>query len=335
MTMTYRPLGKSALRVSALCLGTMMFGDRTDETESRRILDHAREAGVNFLDTADVYTQGASETLLGRVLQGQRRHWVLASKLGNPMGEALNDRGFSRRWVLQACEDSLRRLQTDHLDVLYLHRDFNGADLEEPLRALEVLLRDGKIRAWGVSNFRGWRIAEAAHLARALNMPGPAVCQPYYNLLNRMPEVEVLPACVHHGLGVVPYSPVARGILSGKYLPGVAPPQDSRVGRQDKRMMQTEYRPESLQAAAELAGHCRARGISLPAFATAWVLANRAVSSVIAGPRTLEQWLDYLPALGVTLDEDDEALVDRLVPPGHPSSPGFTDPAYPLQMFRG
>jgi aryl-alcohol dehydrogenase-like predicted oxidoreductase len=329
--MRYRPLGKSPLQVSELCLGTMMFADQTALADARRIVDHARERGVNFIDTADVYTLGASEQMVGELLQSQRDHWVLATKVGNPMSDQPNERGYSRAWVLRECEASLKRLAVDHIDIYYLHRDYNGMDLEEPLRAVEALLRSGKIRYWGVSNFRGWRIAEVVHMARALNMPAPVVCQPYYNLLNRQPEVEVLAACRHHGIGVVPYSPIARGVLAGKYAPGAAPGQGTRAGRGDKRMMQTEFRDESLAIAQTLAAHCAAKGVSLAAFATAWVLASQAVSAVIAGPRTFEQWTAYFEALDVMIDSADEALVDSLVAPGHPSTPGYTDPAYPLE----
>ncbi|MDE2078699.1 MAG: aldo/keto reductase, partial [Burkholderiales bacterium] len=254
----------------------------------------------------------------------------LVTKLGNKMTGKVNEGHYSRTWMLREVEASLARLQTDCVDILYLHRDFNGSDLEEPLRALEALLRDGKIRYWGVSNFRGWRIAEMVRIAGELGMPGPVVCQPYYNLLNRMPEVEVLPACTHYGIGVVPYSPVARGVLTGKYLPGQPPAQGSRAARGDKRITETEFREESLVIAQTLKTHVEAKGATLAQFATAWVLANRAVSSVIAGPRTLKQWQDYAPALGYTVTAEDEALVDSLVHPGHPSTPGYTDPAYPL-----
>ena len=323
-------LGRSNLQVSALCLGTMMFGDQTEAAEAARIVASAHEQGVNFIDTADVYTKGASETMVGGLLQGRRHDWVLATKLGNPMGDAPNHGHYSRAWVMRALEDSLRRLQTDHIDIYYLHRDYPGMNLEEPLHALGDALRSGKIRYWGVSNFRGWRIAEMVHIAARLGMPAPVVCQPYYNLLNRMPEVEVLPVCQYHGIGVVPYSPVARGVLTGKYQPGAAPSAETRAGRADKRMMETEFRAESLAIAQRLQAHAQARGVSLAHFATAWVLANRIVSSVIAGPRTLAQWLDYVPALDCVIDADDEALVDGLVSPGHPSTPGFNDPAYPL-----
>ena len=332
--MKYRHLGASPLKVSALCLGTMMFADQTDLGAARDIVAHAREHGVNFIDTADVYSLGKSESMVGELLKGQRDDWIVATKLGNRMSDRPNESGYSRRWVQRACEASLQRLAIDCIDIYYMHRDFNGMPLDEPLRSIDDLLRAGKIRYWGLSNFRGWRIAEVVHTARAIDMPAPVVCQPYYNLLNRQPEVEVLPACAHHGLGVVPYSPIARGVLSGKYAPGAEPAAGSRAGRGDKRMMETEFRDESLHAAQALKAHCERKGVSLSHFATAWVLAHQAVSAVIAGPRTLQQWRDYLPALECTIDAEDEALVDSLVRPGHPSTPGYNDPAYPLQARR-
>ncbi len=329
--MQYRSLGKSPLKVSALCLGTMMFADQTDLAEARNIGAHAREHGVNFIDTADAYSTGKSESMVGELLKGVREDWILATKVGNKMSERPNESQYSRSWMLRACDASLARLATDHIDIYYLHRDFIGMDLEEPLRAIDALLRAGKIRYWGVSNFRGWRIAELVHAARAMNLPGPVVCQPYYNLLNRQPEVEVLVACRHHGIGVVPYSPIARGVLSGKYAPGSQPAPDTRAGRGDPRIMETEFREESLRIAQTLKAHCERKGVSLAHFATAWVLACRAVSAVIAGPRTLAQWQDYFGALDCVIDASDEALVDSLVTPGHASTPGYNDPAYPLE----
>ncbi len=328
--MQYRPLGNSPLNVSALCLGTMMFGDQTDINEARSIVAHAREQGVNFIDTADVYSIGKSETMVGALLKDNRTDWILATKIGNKMSERPNEVGYSRAWMMSECEASLQRLATDYIDIYYLHRDYNGMDLEEPLRAIAALLQAGKIRYWGVSNFRGWRIAEMVRLAREMNMPGPVVCQPYYNLLNRQPEVEVLPACAHYGIGVVPYSPIARGVLSGKYAPGSKPAEGTRAGRGDKRMLETEFRAESLLIAETLKAHCDKKGLSLAHFATAWVLANKAVSAVIAGPRTLAQWQDYFGALDCVISADDETLVDSLVTPGHPSTAGYNDPVYPL-----
>jgi aryl-alcohol dehydrogenase-like predicted oxidoreductase len=328
--MQYRNLGKSNLKVSALCLGTMMFGDQTARDEAALIVADAASHGVNYIDTADVYTKGASETMLGDLLKGSRHGWVLATKLGNKMSDRVNEGHYSRSWMMREVEASLQRLQTDFIDILYMHLDYNGMSLEEPLHALNAMLQAGKIRYWGVSNFRGWRIAEAVQLARQIGMPAPVVCQPYYNLLNRMPEVEVLPACAHYGIGLTPYSPVARGVLTGKYPPGQPAPEGTRAGRGDRRMVQTEFREESLVIAQTLKDHAESKGISLAQFATAWVLANPLVSSVIAGPRTLKQWQDYLPALGYVVTAEDEALVDSLVHPGHPSTPGYTDPAYPL-----
>ena len=332
--MHYRNLGKSPLKISTLCLGTMMFGDQTELAEARNIVSHAREHGVNFIDTADVYSTGASETMVGELLRGDRANWILATKIGNKMSDQANESHYSRSWMMREVEASLARLNTDYIDIYYLHRDYNGMDLEEPLRAIEALLRNGKIRYWGVSNFRGWRIAEVMRVVAALNMPGPVVCQPYYNLLNRMPEVEILPACAHYGIGVVPYSPIARGVLTGKYAPGAKPLEGTRAGRGDKRILQTEFREESLAIAQTLQKYCARKNVSLAHFATAWVLANKAVSAVIAGPRTFAQWQDYLDALDVTITVEDEAFVDSLVSPGHPSTPGYTDPVYPLDSGR-
>ena len=328
--MHYRNLGKSPLKVSTLCLGTMMFADQTALAEARNIVAHAHDHGVNFIDTADVYSTGRSESMVGDLLEGARHDWVLATKVGNKMSERPNESQYSRSWVQRECDASLQRLGTDHIDLYYLHRDFNDMDLEEPLRAIDALLRAGKIRTWGLSNFRGWRIAEAVHMARQINMPGPVVCQPYYNLLNRQPEVEVLPACLHHGIGVVPYSPIARGVLAGKYAPGMAPAEGTRAGRGDKRMLESEFREESLAIAQTLKAHCEQKGVALSHFASAWVLAHRAVSAVIAGPRTLAQWQDYFGALDCVVSVEDEALVDSLVKPGHASTPGYSDPQYPI-----
>ena len=328
--MQYHSLGKSALKVSKLCLGTMMFGDATDDKEAANIVSHAHEQGVNFIDTADVYSTGKSESMVGTLLKSTRADWILATKIGNKMSDKPNESHYSRTWMEHECAASLRRLQTDFIDIYYLHRDYNGMDLAEPLRGIEALLREGKIRYWGISNFRGWRIAEMIRLTRELNIPEPVVCQPYYNLLNRQPEVEVLPACAHYGIGVVPYSPIARGVLTGKYAAGAAPAGDTRAGRGDKRIMQTEFREESLLIAQKLKKHCAERQVSIAHFATAWVLANKSVSAVIAGPRTFAQWQDYFGALDVVISAADEALVDSLVAPGHPSTPGYNDPAYPL-----
>lgn len=328
--MTYRRLGGSNCEVSALCLGTMMFGDQTDASESANIMANAREIGVNFVDTADVYTRGASEKVLAPLIQAERQWWVLATKLGNKMSNRPNEGGYSRVWMIREVEQSLKRLDTDYVDILYMHLDREHDSLEEPLRAMDDLIKAGKIRYYGISNFRGWRIAEVNRMADSLNMPGPVVLQPYYNLLNRQPEVEILPACDYYDMGVVPYSPIARGVLTGKYLPGEKPAEGTRAARNDKRIMQTEWREESLHIAQQLNEHAKSRGISLAQFATAWVVANDIVTSVIAGPRTLDQWRGYEGALTYHWTSEDEALVDSLVTPGHASTPGYHDPQYPF-----
>jgi aryl-alcohol dehydrogenase-like predicted oxidoreductase len=328
--MEYRSLGRSGLKVSPLCLGTMMFGDRTDAAEAGRIVGSAREAGINFIDTADVYAKGESEKITGKLIAADRDRWVLATKVANPMGDDPNRRGTGRKWILRAIDESLERLDTDYVDIYYLHRDIEATPLEETLGAMADVIASGKALHFGISNFRGWRIAEVVRVCGEMGIERPVVCQPYYNAMNRQPENDILPACHHYGIGAVPYSPLARGVLVGKYKPGEAPAADSRAGRKDKRMLETEFREESLAIAQKLKAHAEKTQRSAADLAVRWVLANRIVSSVIGGPRTLEQWQGYLASLGAAFDSADEALVDSLVPPGHPSTPGYTDPSYPL-----
>ncbi|MET4273976.1 aryl-alcohol dehydrogenase-like predicted oxidoreductase [Bradyrhizobium sp. F1.2.2] len=295
--MQYRQLGRSGLKVSPICLGTMMFGGPTDEAASKRIIAKAHEAGINFIDTADAYSKGASEEVVGRAIGNNRHAWVLATKLANPMGTDPNRVGLSRRWVLQAADESLKRLGTDHIDIYYLHKEDHTTPLEETVRAMGDLIRAGKVRYFGVSNYRAWRVAEICNICDRLGIDRPAVSQPYYNAMNRMPEVEHFPACSYYGLGIVPYSPLARGVLTGKYKPDAAPDKESRAGRNDTRMMQTEWRPESLQLAQEIKAHAEKKGITAGQFAVAWVLNSAFVSSIVAGPRTEEQWDGYTGAL--------------------------------------
>lgn len=329
--MEYRSLGRSGLKISPLCLGTMMFGGQTDETLSSRIISKAHEAGINFIDTADMYNEGRSEEVTGRAIAPRRSSWVLATKVANPVGPGPNDRGLSRKHIIEAAESSLRRLGTDWIDIYYLHKEDHTTPLAETVRTMGDLVRQGKIRYFGVSNHRAWRVAEICRLCDELRIDRPVVSQPYYNAMNRMPEVEHLPACGYYGLGVVPYSPLARGILTGKYSPDAPPPETSRAGRQDTRMMQTEWRPESLRIAQEIKRHAEGRGITPGQFAVAWVLNNRFVTAVIGGPRTEEQWDDYLSALDYHFTTEDEAFIDGLVVTGHPSTPGYNDPAYPIE----
>jgi len=332
--MEYRNLGASGLAVSPICLGTMMFGDRTDAAEAGRIVAAAREAGVNFVDTADQYAKGESERITGKLIASDRDRWVLATKVANPMppdSADPNRRGTSRKWILRAVDESLVRLGTDYIDLYYVHKDVEATPLEETVQAMADLIRVGKVRYFGISNFRGWRVAETVRVCGLLGAPRPVACQPYYNAMNRQPENDILPACAHYDIGVVPYSPLARGVLTGKYAPGAAPAADSRAGRKDKRILETEFRAESLAIAQKIKAHAERKGMSPGHFAFNWVLANKVVTSVIAGPRTLEQWNDYMGALGRKFDAEDEALVDSLVKTGHPSTPGYNDPAYPMR----
>jgi len=247
--------------------------------------------------------------------------------MGQADGRA-NRNGLSRKHILRSIDASLRRLGTDYLDIYYLHREDHQTPLEESVSAIGDLLRQGKIRYWGVSNYRGWRIAEIASVAERLGVDKPIVSQPLYNLVNRQAEVEQITAAAFHGLGVVPYSPLARGVLSGKYQPGVTPDGDSRAGRNDKRILETEWRDESLHIAQQVKHYAEQRGVGVVEFAIAWVLNNAAVPSAIVGPRTEAHWATYIKALDVRITAEDEAFVDALVTPGHASTPGYNDPTH-------
>jgi aryl-alcohol dehydrogenase-like predicted oxidoreductase len=334
VTMGYRTLGRSGIRVSQICLGTMMFGGPTPEAEAARIVAHARDHGVNFIDTADAYTEGRSEEVTGRAIKANRHDWFLATKVANPIKDATGrviGGGLSRRWIMRGVDMSLARLGVDHIDLYYTHKVDPTVPWDDIVATFGDAIRSGKIGAWGLSNVRAWHIPEIVHQCRLQNVPQPVALQPYYNLLNRQPEVELLPAAQQYGLGVASYSPIARGILTAKYRPGSNAAPDTRAGRNDKRMMETEWRPESMAIAQELAAHVAARGGSLIHFAVQWVLNNRALTSVIAGPRTFEQWTGYTDYAAYNWSAADEALVDRLVATGHPSTPGFNDPQYPIE----
>src|SRR5216684_3410287 len=244
--MEYRKLGRSGLKVSPLCLGAMMFGGPADEAASQRMIAAARDAGINFIDTADVYNGGKSEEVVGRAIRAERDQWVVATKLNGIMGPGPNQRGSSRKWIFEAARRSLARLGTDYIDVYYLHREDLETPLAESVRALADLVRAGMIRYFALSNHRAWRVAEICKICDGLGIDRPVASQPLYNALNRMAEVEQLPASAYYGLGVVPYSPLARGVLTGKYDPAGPPPAESRAARQDRRMMETEFRKESL-----------------------------------------------------------------------------------------
>lgn len=329
--MDYRNLGRSGVKVSPLAVGTMTFGGPTDEATAGRIVAKAKDQGVNFIDTADGYTGGKSEEVVGRAIGNQRHDWVLATKLGNVRGKWPNQGGLSRKWVNQCAEESLRRLGTDYIDILYLHKEDHETPLAETVRALAALQRDGKVRYFGVSNHRSWRIAAICQLCDEMGIDRPVVSQPYYHALYRVAEVEQLPACANYGLGVVSYSPLARGVLTGKYQPGAEAAKDSRAGRADKRMLETEFRPETLEAAQKFKQYSDKRGVAASHLAVAWVLNNKLISGVVAGPRTEAQWDGYVKALDCKITKEDEAFINELVAPGHPAAPGYNDPAYPIE----
>ena len=338
--MKYRNLGRTGVKISQICLGAMMFGGRTDDDTARRITDKALEQGVNFIDTANVYNGGESEVTTGKLIAPARDYWILATKFVNPDPGCRppNNRGASRMNLIQSVEASLKRLGTDYIDLLYLHREDLETPVEETVRALGDLIRAGKIRYYGLSNHSAWKLAEFSHVADALGVERPAASQPLYNLANRQPELDHLPAAAHYGISVVSYSPLARGVLTAKYDPNQPPPEDSRAGSKDKRMHETEWRAESLTLAQEIRQHAQARGLSAGQFALAWVLNNRLITTAIVGPRTEEQWDDYLPALAYRFTPEDEALVNRLVVTGHASTPGYNDPYYPIlgrQTYSG
>ncbi len=326
----YQALGASGLKVSKLWLGTMMFGDQTPEAEAANIVATSLDAGLNAIDTADVYAGGESERIVGRLIAPNRDHWVLATKLANPVGPGPNQRGLSRRHVMQAVDASLARLGTDWIDVLYLHRDDPTTPLEETLAAAALLIERGRVHYFGLSNFRAWRVAQVVEMCRAMGLPAPIVCQPPYSAMSRQIETELLPCCAHYGVGAVVYSPLARGVLSGKYTPNAAPPEGSRAARNDPRILQTEFRPESLALAQRVAEHARARGLTPTQLALGWVWNNRLVNGLIGGPKTLAQWQDYLDAMNAPFTGEDEAFVSGLVSTGHASTAGYNDPAYPV-----
>jgi aryl-alcohol dehydrogenase-like predicted oxidoreductase len=328
--MNHRLLGRTGIRVSPLCLGTMMFGGQTSEADSIRILHRALDAGINFIDTADMYHLGESERVVGKALADRRQRAVLATKGRNKMGEGPNDWGASRLHLRQALDASLSRLGTDCIDLYYVHAPDYNTPIDETLRFLDDAVKAGKILYPACSNVRAWRLCEALWTSDKLNLARFAAVQPLYNLVNRDIEVELLPLCQAHQVGVVSYSPLARGILTGKYKPGEAFPEGSRAARNDKRMKEAELRDESLVISQRLADHCQAKGCPPSQFALAWCLANPIVTSIILGPRTMEQFEDNLAAQSVSITPADEAFVDSLVPPGEHSGKGFQDPNYPV-----
>jgi aryl-alcohol dehydrogenase-like predicted oxidoreductase len=338
--MEHRVLGRTGIKVSPLCLGTMMFGawGNPDHDECIRMVHTALDAGVNFVDTADVYAFGESEEILGRALQGRRDDVVLATKFHNGMGDDVNRRGNSRRWITRAVEDSLRRLGTDWIDLYQVHRPDATTDIDETLGALSDLVHQGKVRAIGTSTFPAAEIVEAQWVAARRQRERFATEQPPYSIFARGVEADVLPACVRHGIGVIVWSPLNGGWLTGKYRRGVEPPAGSRAVREpDHFDFDDPIRERKLDLVDELDKLAAEAGLSLTHLAQAWVLEHPAVCSGIIGPRTPEQLEDVLGSAGVTLDDDLLDRIDELVPPGttlNPSDAGHVPAGLDVQARR-
>lgn len=322
--MEYRSLGRIGVRVSALSLGALMFGawGNKDEDESVRMIHQALDAGVNLVDTADMYSEGRSEEIVGRALKGRRDEVVLATKFHNPMGPGLNDRGNSRLWIMRAVEASLRRLDTDHIDLYQAHRWDPATDLEETLSALTDLVRQGKVRYLGCSTFPAFLIVEAHWVSERRGLERFACEQPPYSIFVRPGELDVFPVCLRYGMGVLVWSPLAAGWLTGKYRRGQEAPADSRAVSYPGPYMAPRFdlsRPgnqRKLDLVEELEGVAREAGLSLTHMAIAFAVAHPAVTSAIIGPRTPEQLRDLLAGADVRLDESTLDAIDAVVPPG-------------------
>ena len=299
--MEYRRLGKSGLKVSEICLGTMTFGHGADKAETNRMVDLALDAGVNFFDTANSYADGESEVLLGKALKGRRRDAVIATKFFNPMGTGPNNSGMSRAHIMQAIDDSLKRLQMDYVDLYYIHHVDTQTPLEEMLRAVDDLVQQGKVRYTACSNYQAWRLSEALWLSDVNGWTQFACYQPQYSLVVRDIEQEIVPLCEHKGLGVVVWSPLAGGFLSGKYKPGERTQDGTRSeeGWAYPQRFFADNADETLQTlfdVSEELGHSPAQ------VALRWVLEQPAMTSVIVGARHTEHLRDNLGAAGWRLD---------------------------------
>ena len=324
--MDYRPLGRTGVQVSKLCLGTMMFGawGNTDHDDSIRIIHRALDAGVNFVDTADVYSAGESEEIVGKALRGRRDDVVLATKFFMPMGEDPNRRGGSRRWIVQSVEDSLHRLGTDWIDLYQVHRPSPDIDVEETLGALTDLVQQGKVRYIGSSSYSASQIVEAQWTARERNLQRFRTEQPPYSLLTRGIELDVLPAAHRHGMGILTYSPLGGGWLSGSWSADSSPTSPARqrlTARFDMSMPENQRKLEAVQQLAMVADDA---DVSMIELAIAFAVNHPAVTSAIVGPRTMQQLDSQLPAADVVLDPATLDRIDEIVQPGVNLNPADT-----------
>ncbi|MFJ8025727.1 aldo/keto reductase [Streptomyces sp. NPDC096311] len=321
--MQYRTLGRTGIKVSPYCLGAMMFGAQgnPDHDDSVRIIHKALDAGINFVDTADVYGRGESEEIVGKALKGRRDNVVLATKAHRPMGDDPNQQGNSRRWLIRALEDSLRRLQTDHVDVLQLHRPSPDTDIEETLSALTDLVRAGKVRAIGTSSFTATDIVEAQWAADRHGLHRFRTEQPNYSILDRAIEREVLPVCERYGMGTLVWSPLAGGMLTGRYRKG----QENTTHRSGFgfRHLSDERRLDAVEQLIPLAEKA---GMSMTHMAMAFTIAHSGVTSAIIGPRTMAHLDDLLAGAETALSDELLDQIDAIVPPG--TNVGRLDMAY-------
>jgi aryl-alcohol dehydrogenase-like predicted oxidoreductase len=332
--MEHRPLGRTGVSVSKFCLGAMMFGDwgNKDHDESIRIIHRALDSGINFIDTADVYSQGESEEIVGKALaDGRRDDIILATKFHGAMGDDPNRQGSSRRWIIREVEDSLRRLGTDWIDLYQVHRPRTDTDIEETLSALSDLVHQGKVRYIGSSTFPASQIVEAQWVARERHLRRFVTEQPPYSMLVRSVEADVLPTCARHGMGVIPYSPLAGGWLSGRWRKDTGQQPSSRAGRLPERFdLSLPANQRKLDAVEQLARLAEEAGITLIQLAIAFVLNHPAITAPIIGPRTMEQLESQLAAADVVLDHAMLDRIDEIVPPGttiNPADNSFDNPA--------
>jgi aryl-alcohol dehydrogenase-like predicted oxidoreductase len=317
--MKYRTLGRTGVKVSPLCLGAMMFGawGNPDHDESVAVIHAALDAGINFIDTADVYSAGESEKIVAKALQGRRDDVVLATKVHGGMGSDPNMQGNSRRWIIRECENSLERLQTDYIDLYQIHRPEPDTDIDETLGALTDLVHQGKVRYLGSSTFPASAIVEAQWAAERRQRERFVCEQPPYSILVRGVEADVLPTCQRHGMGVIPWSPLAGGWLSGKWRKGGTDLTSHRANRIPARYdLSVPGNQQKLEAADALGRLADDAGIPLVQLAVAWVIRNPAVTAAIIGPRTMEQFTSQLGAADVELSDDVLDRIDEIVPPG-------------------
>ena len=328
--MQYRPLGKTGIRVSPYCLGTMMFGALAngDHDDCVRIIHKALDFGINFVDTADRYSAGETETILGKALKGRRDRVVLATKGHAAMGDDPNMQGNSRRWITRAVEDSLTRLQTDHIDLYQIHRPDPDTDIEETLSVLTDLMRAGKVRAIGSSTFPASEVVEAQWVSEKRGLARFRTEQPPYSILDRGVEREVLPVCERYGMGVLVWSPLSKGLLTGRYRKDRPMPDSLRARFMPKQMSDER----SLDAVEQLIPLVEEAGLPLIHMAMAFVMAHPGVTSAIIGPRTMEQLDDLLAGAGTRLGDDILDRIDAIVPPG--TDVGQNEAAYVPPAIR-